>query len=356
MRRADVVVVGAGVMGSATAWRLSRSGRSVILLERFEVGHDRGSSHGSARVFRFSYDEPEYVAMAMEALPLWRALEDASGEELLAVTGGFDLGSDERLKRHMEALDAWGAVWDLLPGREVAARFPSVRPPPDATLLFQPDAGVLAADRAVRAMVTVARALGTELHERTTVTELRPRDGHVEVVTRRETFAGDVAVVTAGSWAPPLLATAGLDLPVTPSRETVAYFESIGAHRFPVFVEWVDGRGPLYALHYHLLKPSYEKPSPRAQETHDEDEDLDPTSGDGPDSGVTARMAAWVDERFPGARPAPHHAETCMYTNTSDERFIIDRRGRVVVGSPCSGHGFKFAPLIGERLARLATA
>ena len=335
-------------MGSATAWRLSRSGRSVILLERFEVGHDRGSSHGSARVFRFSYDEPEYVAMAMEALPLWRALEDASGEELLAVTGGFDLGSDERLKRHMEALDAWGAVWDLLPGREVAARFPSVRPPPDATLLFQPDAGVLAADRAVRAMVTVARALGTELHERTTVTELRPRDGHVEVVTRRETFAGDVVVVTAGSWAPPLLATAGLDLPVTPSRETVAYFESIGAHRFPVFVEWVDGRGPLYALPVPGggLKTGWHHTGPAT----------DPDRRGGPDSGVTARMAAWVDERFPGARPAPHHAETCMYTNTSDERFIIDRRGRVVVGSPCSGHGFKFAPLIGERLARLATA
>src|SRR6266545_2742837 len=116
MQRADAIVVGAGVMGAATAWRLTRSGRSVVLLEQFQVGHDHGSSHGAVRVFRFSYDEAEYVRMAMEALPLWRELEDASGQQILAVVGGFDLGPPARLETHTQALGTAGARFEMLTG------------------------------------------------------------------------------------------------------------------------------------------------------------------------------------------------------------------------------------------------
>jgi sarcosine oxidase len=346
MSRADVVVVGAGVMGTAAAWRLSRAGRDVILLEQFEVGHDHGSSHGAARVFRFSYDEARYVALAMEALPLWRRLEQESGLEILAVTGGFDLGPPARLEAHQEALDARAAVWDLLDGGEVARRFPAVSPPPEAKILFQPDAGVLAADRAVRAMAAAAKARGADLRERTRVSSIRPGRQGVEVQTKKDVLQANVAVVTAGAWARPLLGTAGVDLPVTPSRETVAFYSLAPGTALPVFVEWVDGPGPLYALASpgQGLKTGWHHTGPEAN----------PDEKGKIDRAVVDRMTAWVRERFPAAEPDPHHVETCLYTNTTDESFILERRGPVVVGSACSGHGFKFAPAIGERLARLA--
>jgi len=337
-------VVGAGIMGSATAWRLSRRNRSVALLEQFEVGHDRGSSHGAARVFRFSYDDPWFVRLAMEALPLWRRLEDDAGQAVLRVTGGFDLGPPERLAAHQEALDAVGAVWDLVEGSEVARRFSGVAPPPGAALLFQPDAGVIAADLAVRAFVRCAVDRGVELHERSRVEEFRPSGDGVEVVTGRETFRADAAVVTAGAWARPLLAGGEIDLPVTPTRETVAFFPAEGSEAFPVLVEWTEG--PLYAL-----------PSPgQGLKTgwHHTGMPTDPDRRGKVEDRIVHRMSEWVAERFPGARPQPHHAETCIYTNTADERFILERHGPIVVGSACSGHGFKFAPAVGERLAALA--
>jgi sarcosine oxidase len=346
MPRTDVVVVGAGVMGAAAAWRLARAGRDVALLEQFEVGHDRGSSHGAARVFRFSYDEPRYVAMAMESLPLWRRLEEDSGQAVLTVTGGFDMGSPARLQAHQEALDARGAVWDLVDGVEVARRFPAVSPPPDAKILFQPDAGVLAADRALRAMVGVATARGVELRERTRVSAIRPGSAGVEVVTKKGTWDANVAVVTAGAWAKPLLAGGGVDLPTTTSRETVAFFPVEAGTALPVFVQWMDGPGPLYALASpgQGLKTGW----------HHTGSPANPDDRGKVEARIVERMSAWVVERFPAAGRTPHHAETCLYTNTADESFILERRGPVVVGSACSGHAFKFAPLIGERLARLA--
>jgi sarcosine oxidase len=344
MEQVDAIVVGAGVMGAATAWRLSRAGRSVVLLEQFQVGHDRGSSHGAVRVFRFSYDEAEYVLMAMEALPLWRELEEGSGRELLTVLGGFDVGPTPRLESHTRALGAAGARFELLTGKDVMDRFPSVSLPATVAVLYQPDAGILAAERAVRAMVDLAVTGGCILRERSRVLGLRPAGEQVEVSTADESFRAPVAVVTAGAWARPLLSGTGIDLPLIPSRETVGFFPSPYDASFPVLVEWTEG--PLYAL-----------PSPgQGLKTgwHHTGADTDPDLSGAVDARVVERMSSWVEERFPGAVPQHHHAETCLYTNTVDERFILERHGRIVVGSACSGHGFKFAPLVGERLAKLA--
>src|SRR5438309_7643529 len=319
MDRVDAVVVGAGVMGAAAAWRLARGGRDVVLLEQFEIGHDHGSSHGAARVFRFSYDEARYVATAMEALALWRRLEEDAGESVLTVTGGFARGPPAKLEAHQEALDVRGAVWDLVDGAEVSRRFPAVAPPADAKILFQPDAGVLAADRAVRAMIDVAKRHGVEVRERTRTSAIRPLTEGVDVVTKRGTLRAGVAVVTAGAWARPLLAGAGIDLPVSPSRETVGFFPVMGDAALPVFVEWLDDSPPLYAL-----------PSPgQGLKTgwHHSGADANPDERGRVEPRVVERMSAWVAERFPGSTPTPHQAETCLYTNTSDESFILERRG-----------------------------
>ncbi|MGH2681705.1 MAG: FAD-dependent oxidoreductase [Actinomycetota bacterium] len=338
----DVVVVGAGVMGSAAARALAHAGREVVILERFRIGHSHGSSHGRARVFRFSYDDPRFVRMAQESLPLWRQLEAEVGQDILTTTGGLDVGkgTEERIS----ALEACGAAFELLTGEECRQRFPLVAVPDGEPVLFQGDAGVVAADRAWHAFARSAVQAGGELREDTPVDRLIVEDGHVEVRAGEDRWRARVAVVTAGAWTRRLLWGMDQDIPTTPTRETVAFFAMPQATVPPVVVEWTTP--PLYSLF------SFEQGLKAAEHHAGPVTDPDQEGEVGEES--LARLAGWVRERFPQAESGPHHAETCIYTNTPDESFILERRGRVVIGSPCSGHGFKFAPWVGRRLAELA--
>jgi sarcosine oxidase len=346
MRSADVVVVGSGVMGSAAAWRLAGRGLDVVLLEQFVLCHERGSSHGAVRVFRFSYQDPTYVEMAMEALPLWRELERESGRTILTITGGYDFGPPESLDANAQALASRGAPYEMIDGREAMRRFPAMFLEPRTPVLHQPDAGVVAAELAVTTFAERAVERGAELHERSPVLGLRVSEDGVDVLTAEETYRGRVTVVTAGSWAPEVLAGTGIELPVVPSRETVAFFHLRDEPRLPVLVEWSSN--PTYAL-----------PSPGQGVKvgwHRSGPDAHPDRPAAADPRVLEHESEWAAEHYPSADREPHHVETCMYTNTADESFILERHGALVVGSACSGHGFKFAPLIGERLARLATS
>jgi sarcosine oxidase len=338
----DVVVVGAGVMGSAAARALTHAGREVLVLERFQVGHTRGSSHGRARVFRFSYDTPGYVRMAQESLPLWRELEREAGEEILTTTGGIDVGKG--MEDRISALEACGADFEILDGEESRRRLPAVAVPEGEAVLFQGDAGVVAADRAWRAFARSAVQAGAELREDTRVDRVMVEDDHVEIRAGEEAWRAHVAVITAGAWTRRLLWGIGQDIPTTPTRETVAFFRMPDGVVPPVLVEWTEP--PLYAL--FSFEQGLKAAEHHAGPVTDPDQEGE-VSGDS-----LARLASWVGERFPKAEDEPHHAETCIYTNTPDEDFILERRGPLVIGSPCSGHGFKFAPWVGRRLAELA--
>jgi sarcosine oxidase len=342
VRDVDCLIVGAGVIGAATAWRLSRSRRSVVLLEQFEVGHARGSSHGASRIFRYSYDDPLYVAMAMEALPLWRELETATGRSLLTVTGGLDWGRD--LEAHTSALAGCGAAFEVMDGAEATRRFPSFSLPPDTPVLYQGDAGVLAAEQAWRSLVAGAVAGGVHLWEHAKLLELQADGDGVLARTERESFRARVVAVTAGAWTKGLLTGAGIDLPVHVSRQTVAYFRA-RRRPSPVAVEW-GTESVLYALPSGDAEFKVGEHLIRAL--------ADPDEEAAPDPEWVGRLEQWVAGRVPGADSNAVRAETCLYTNTSDERFILERHGPIVVGSACSGHAFKFAPVIGERLAGLA--
>jgi sarcosine oxidase len=338
----DVVVVGAGIMGSATAWRLALAGADVALLERFEIGHRHGSSHGASRIFRLSYPDPTFVRMAQEALPLWRELEAVAGETLLEPTGGLDTGAD--LDGHAAALAACGAPFELLTGAEAMARFSGIRIDPDARLIHQPDGATIAADRTWHALADTAVGLGAEVHLSTPVRRFDITGAGVEVHTSDETYQARVAVVTAGGWSRQLLAGVGIDLPTVVTRETVAYFTLPDDQPIPTFVEW--GSPATYALRSpgEGIKVGQHRAALPVQP--DEEGEVSEQS--------VGYLSAWVAEHYPGANPVPHHAETCLYTNTVDEHFILERYGPIVVGSACSGHGFKFAPLVGQRLAELA--
>lgn len=341
VRRADIVIVGGGVIGAATARALTSSGRTVVLLERFGFGHKNGSSHGRSRIFRLSYREAHYVEMARKALGGWRRLEKDSGESLLTTMGGLDTG--DGIEANAKALAEAGVEHEMMEEKEISKRFPAIEMEPYEAVLYQPDAGVVAAERSVSAFAALAVAGGVEIREGEAATALEPSDGSVKVRTEHGVFEAQVAVVAAGAWSKPLLATAGIELPVRVTRETVAYFELLGEAPPPV-VDWGDPA--IYALAspgqglkaaQHIAGPGVDPDSPRS-----------------PSNRSVEIVSAWVKRRFPTANDTPHLVETCLYTNTDDERFIVERHGPIVVGSACSGHGFKFAPVTGERLANLA--
>jgi monomeric sarcosine oxidase len=326
--QAEVAVVGAGIMGSATAYALAREGRDVLLLEQFRIGHEHGSSHGRSRIVRLAYPEVEFVELAREAFAGWRELEQETGQELLELKGLLELVKSSS-QSTADALEAAGAEYELLDADGARSRWP-VGVPNGWTALFQPEAGIVRADFAHRAFIDGALARGARLEEETRVESLDQLDAKV-------------IVVTAGPWVGSFFP----DLPVRTTRETVAYFRREG-DPLPVVAQLdPETRGHLiYSLHdpQHGLKAG----------VHHAGATVGPDEPGGPDPAVVERAAEFVARTYLDADPEPVAVETCMYTTTPDERFILERRGKVVVGSACSGHGFKFAPAIGSRLAALA--
>lgn len=315
-------------MGSATARALARQGRDVLLVEQFRVGHDRGSSHGRSRIVRLAYPEVEFVELAKEAFAGWRELEREAGRQLLQLNGLLEL-VESAAQSSQDALEAAGAEYELLDVEEARRRWP-VGVPDGWTVLFQLEAGIVRADLAHRAFVDGALAHGVRLEENTRIESLEDVDAKA-------------IVVTAGGWVTQLVP----DLPVHTTRETVAYFRRDG-EPLPSVVQLdpVTRGHAMYSLHdpVHGLKAGAHHAGARVGP--DEPGEADPA--------LVERIVEWVARTYPDADPMPVAAETCMYTSTADEHFILERRGKVVIGSACSGHGFKFAPAIGTRLGALA--
>jgi sarcosine oxidase len=346
MERFDVIIVGGGPMGAAAARALSARGRAVVLLERFTLGNDRGSTAGTTRNFRLTYHDPLYVRMARRALERWRELEDEAGRELLRVVGGLDVG--EATEASARALEDAGERFERPPGAEVAERWPMLRFPPGSSFVYQPDGAVIRSQVAVRTLAELAVGHGADVREETRAESIGVTAEAVQVVTAGGAMQAPVAIVAAGAWTGPLLEPAGIDLALHPTLEQTTYFDT-EARDLPTVIDWDETPD----------EPPYIVPDPFAPGRIKAGAHLSGPAVDPEERSFEAdeprerRVVDWVGRRLLSPCTALR-TETCLYTRTRDEDFVLDRVGPIVVASPCSGHGFKFAPLIGEVLADLA--
>src|SRR5262249_46866821 len=260
----------------------------------------------------------------------WRELEEDSGAELLELNGLLEVVKDAS-RSSRDGLKAAGAAFDLLDADEAEQRWP-IRVPDGWTVLFQPEAGIVRADLAQKAFLEAAKAHGAELHENIRIESLDDVDA-------------DVTVVTAGAWVQKLVPS----IDVRPTRETLAYFRRNGTPMASLGQLDPETRGH---AQFSLHDPKYGLKAG----VHHAGREIDPDESAEPDAELVGRIANWVAQIHTDVDPEPVGVETCLYTNTDDDSFVLERHGSVVVGSPCSGHGFKFAPVVGEKLADLAEA
>jgi monomeric sarcosine oxidase len=360
--RADLIVVGAGLAGAAAARSAAQRGANVVVLEQFGPGHRNGSSHGSARIFRRAYPDPLYVRLTGQAGELWRELEAAAGERLLTMTGEIDFGAARDPAGLHAVLTGCGVPAELLPAQEAGSRWPQFDFTGIGQVLFHPNAGVLDPDLAIAALLRLATARGADVRFGTQVTGLdRGGDGAI-IRAGDEEFTAPVAVVAAGAWTAPLLDGVVALPPLTVTQQQVFHFapaagtakstaQSAAAPPWPVFIA-ADGADYCYGL-----PGGRDGEVPGAIKVGEHHPGTVTTAAGRDfrvDEAARSRVAGFARRRLPGLDPAPVNETTCLYTWTANEDFILDRRGPFVVASPCSGHGAKFAPLLGEAIADLA--
>lgn len=356
MERYDAIVLGVGGMGSATVYHLARRGLKVLGLERYNIPNDIGSSHGVTRLIRLAYFEhPDYVPLLRRAYELWRELEHLCGERLLFITGTLDIGKEgsRNVEGSRTSCELYHLPHEVLTGPEVSRRFPGYHLPADIVALYQPDGGMLLPERCIVAHVTAAQALGAQIHAQEQVAGWEPQGEGVVVRTNRATYGGGKLVISAGAWAPELVPQLhGL---AVPERQVLGWFQPLHPElfrlgSFPGFNMMTD-EGQYYGLpiygvpgvkigKYHHLGQRVD-PDRIDRECHPEDEDV---------------LRVFVRQYLPDAMGATMALKTCIFTNTPDEHFILDRHPKypqVCLAAGFSGHGFKFCSVVGEIMADL---
>jgi len=344
---AHVVVLGAGLAGTAAARSIAARGHRVTVLERFEAGHVRGSSHGQERIFRLSYDDPAYIRLGLDALVGWRELGAAVGETLLHPVGMVDHGDPARLDALEATCRDQGVPIDRVRAGVAAVTWPGMRFESD--VLIQPEAGWIAADRALAAFTSLAERDGATFRYGRAANRVESVGAGWRVTTDDGAVDADALVVTTAGWTGDLLGpmlSAVVEVPpMTVTTEVVAYFRPR-----------TDAPWPCWC---HRLEPEvYGLPSPdglvkvaehgTGVASHPDERSFDPPPGS------VARLEEYAARRLPGVEPVAVRTTTCLYASTPTDDFVLDRSGSFVLGVGLGGHGFKFGPAIGERLADLA--
>ena len=357
----EYAVVGAGLSGAATAWHLAARGHGVALLERTTPANDAGSSHGSSRIFRYAYPEEFYTGLVQEAKAGWDELARLSGKRLITPTGAVDYGAIRQPERLAAVLAARGIDHELLTPAEAGRRWPQIAF--DTPVLWHPDAGVIDAHESVAAMVDQAVTNGAELHTNWAVASIAGSAGaYVLASEDGRTLRAANVIVAAGGWLPRLLGSLALPssflaaMPPIEVRQEQAYHfpyvDGTDPSTWPTFIHKREG-WQAYGLPggrdagYRGQKVAEYNGGKILPSAADQDGRISPDN--------RRRIIDYVAQYLPGLVPEPYAETTCLFTNTPTEDFILDRADGITILSPCSGHGAKFAPLIGQLAADLAT-
>ncbi|UKA56354.1 FAD-dependent oxidoreductase [Arthrobacter sp. FW305-BF8] len=363
MESTEYAVVGAGLSGAATAWHLAARGLDVALLERSTPANDAGSSHGSARIFRYAYPEEFYTGLVQEAKAGWDELARLSGKELITPTGAVDYGAIRQPERLAAVLEARGIDHELLSPEEANRRWPQIAF--DTQVLWHPDAGVIDAHESVASMVDQAVAHGAELHNNWAVASISGASGNYTLTSEDgRTLQAANVIVAAGGWLPQLLGSLSLPSSFLAGMPSIEVRQE-QAYHFPYAdgTEHVASPWPTF-IHKRAGWQAYGLPGGRdagfrgqkvaeynggkiLPSAAEQDGQINPDN--------RRRVIEYVEQYLPGLVPEPYAESTCLFTNTPTEDFILDRADGITVLSPCSGHGAKFAPLIGRLAADLAT-
>jgi sarcosine oxidase len=355
--RFDAIVLGVGGMGSSAVFHLARRGKRVIGLERFDVLHPFGSSHGLNRIIRLAYSEhPSYVPLLRRAYELWHELEDLDGRQLLFTTGNLEGGLPDGgvIEGAVVAAELHDLPHEVLSGAEASRRWPAYHLPDDFRVLFQPDGGFVASEDSILAHVRGALANGAEIHWRESVLEWGPStEGGVWVQTDRGRYEADRLVISAGAWAGRLVP--GLAELAVPERQVLAWLQPTRPELFalgamPVFLLQVE-EGRYYGF------PEWGIPGFKFGRFHHLEERVDPDAMDRePNDRDEEILRAFARRYFPDGEGPTVALKACLFTNTPDEHFILDVHPdfpQVAVAAGFSGHGFKFCSVVGQIMADL---
>jgi sarcosine oxidase len=352
----DVIVLGLGALGSGAAYWLAKRGARVLGIEQFEFGHARGSSHDWSRIIRLSYFTPAYVQLAKEAYRAWESLEGDAAERVVFKTGGLDIGPRDGaipLSSYADAMNACGVGFERLDAAEIRKRWPVWQIEDDVHGLFQPDSGIVAADRATDALRRCAAAFGATLRANAAVTAVSDLGNEVEVEAAGERYRAGKLVIAAGPWSDRALAFLGVRIPFEVTKEQVTYFEapdltSFAFGSFPIWI-WMDNPS-FYGFPIFGENDSVKITQDCGGKAVDPDR-----RGFEEDAEITARVSEFVQSHLPSAFGPISRLKTCLYALTPDRDFILDTlpdhpNVAVAVGG---GHGFKFASVIGRILSDL---
>ncbi|MGH2531806.1 MAG: N-methyl-L-tryptophan oxidase [Thermomicrobiales bacterium] len=355
-RRFDVIVLGVGGMGSAACYHLARRGQRVLGIDRFDVPHAMGSSHGVSRIIRLAYyEDPSYVPLLRRAFELWRDLETGFGEQLLFITGSIDASDRDGavFRESLRSCQIHELPHEVLTSAELTRRFPAFRLPASHYALLQPDGGFLTSERCIVAHVVAAQEAGATIHAREQALSWESTASGVRVETDRGVYEAERLVIAAGAWNGRL--SSALAPLLTPERQVLAWLQPrqpdlFRPERLPVFNLAVE-EGRYYGL------PVFSVPGFKVGRYHHRDEQIDPDHLDREPNAVDEEILRAFTARYLPAGAGPTMAmRSCIFTNTPDEHFILDldpADPRVILVSPCSGHGFKFCSVIGEIVADL---
>jgi sarcosine oxidase len=353
----DCIVIGVGGMGSSAIHNLAKRGQKVLGIEQFDIPHAEGSSHGVNRIIRLAYYEhPSYVPLLRRAYEMWSEIETIANEKLLYKTGSIDTAPSghEVFEGSLESCLLHGIPHEVLNYRQINERFPGYRMPPGHMGLLQQDGGFVLSERSIVAYVNAAIAEGAEVHARETVASWEPEGQGVRVFTDRAEYTADRLVITAGAWAAGMVPS--LEELAVPERQVLAWLQPeepalFIPEVFPVFNAYFE-EGRYYGF------PMFGIPGFKIGRYHHFEEVVDP---DHVERNVTVEDEEILREAaakyFPKANGTLMTLKTCMFTNTPDGHFIIDvvpGNPQVSVAAGFSGHGFKFASVVGEILGDLA--